>query len=349
MEDINYLQKKKFREFDLNDPFFDTLKKDYKEFEAWFRKKNDEDAFACIKDGVQGFLYLKEETGPITDIVPTLDIKKALKIGTFKINPHGTKLGERFFKKAFDYALEYDVQAIYLTIFEKHSTLIDLAIRYGFILYGKKTTKSGTEDVYVKYFDRRQDSIVHNYPLIKKTGVKKYLLGIYPMYHSFLFPDSILRTESTRILDDVSYTNSIHKIYVCRMPVQSLRPGDLIVVYRTKDERGPAEYTAVATSICVVEEVRSRLGFSSFDEFVKYCERYSILSREELKKWFSHSDSFTIQMTYNIALKNRINRHVLADEIGLDRNERWGFLPLSDVQFDSIIEKGGVNENIIID
>ena len=32
--------------------------------------------------------------------------------------------------------------------------------------------------------------------------------------------------------------------------------GDLIVIYRTSDKLGPADYRSVVTSVCVVEEVK---------------------------------------------------------------------------------------------
>lgn len=39
------LQLVKFHEVDLNDPFFDSLKEGYKEFQDWFQRKENENAF----------------------------------------------------------------------------------------------------------------------------------------------------------------------------------------------------------------------------------------------------------------------------------------------------------------
>lgn len=41
---------------------------------------------------------MKIEEGPVTDILPLIVDKRILKLGTFKVNPHGTRLGERFLK-----------------------------------------------------------------------------------------------------------------------------------------------------------------------------------------------------------------------------------------------------------
>lgn len=37
---MDTLKYEKFSDFDHNDPFFDSLKKDYKEFPLWLRKKS---------------------------------------------------------------------------------------------------------------------------------------------------------------------------------------------------------------------------------------------------------------------------------------------------------------------
>ena len=103
MENLQYRQ---FADIDLDDPFFDTLKQSYREFPDWFRRKACERAYVFYGDRglIDGFLYLKEEPAVINDCSPNLTTvyeKGWLKVGTFKINAHGTKLGERFIKKDF--------------------------------------------------------------------------------------------------------------------------------------------------------------------------------------------------------------------------------------------------------
>lgn len=178
---------------------------------------------------------------------------------------------------------------------------------------------------------------------------KKFLLAIYPKYHSIMFPDSILKNESVDILEDVSYTNSIHKIYVTTMPVYKTSRGDIVVMYRTASKGVPAEYSSVVTSVCVVEEVRHQSVFSNFDEFYKYASTYSVFDKDDLLLWYRKGGCYTIKMTYNAALSKRLNRKSLADGIGLDRKLRWSFMELTDKQFEQILKEGGVSESIIID
>ncbi|WP_366924188.1 hypothetical protein MFMK1_001146 [Metallumcola ferriviriculae] len=346
----DYLELRKFGELNLEEQFFDSLKEDYPGFEGWFLTRLDKQAYVYFEEEfIQGFLYLKLEEGPVRDVTPNISNEKVLKIGTCKINPHGTRLGERFIKKALDYAIVNGVEVCYVTIFEKHKALIELLMRYGFYHYGIKETENGQELVLVKDMEAIRDDVLLDYPLISQETQKKYLLAIYPKYHTKMFPDSILKTETFDILEDVSYTNSIHKIYVCSMPVYMCNPGDIIVIYRTSDGKGHAEYRSVATSICVVEEVYSKDDFRDFDEFFKYANTYSIFDRDGLRPWFKKKECYTIRMTYNAALTKRLIRKNLSDTVGLDRTDRWSFLELSDEQFEKIIKLGKVNRNIFVD
>lgn len=85
---------------DVNNEFFDSLRNAYPGFNAWFNKKCAEDAYICRDDTdrLLGFLYLKPENEEenYSDISPCFPPKKRLKIGTFKVDATGFRLGERF-------------------------------------------------------------------------------------------------------------------------------------------------------------------------------------------------------------------------------------------------------------
>lgn len=106
---------KRFDEVDINSTFFDTLREDYegKKFDDWFKKKGNEKAYVFEdNDGkLKGFLYLKieDENENYSDIEPILSPKRRLKVGTFKIERTGFRLGERFLKIIFDNAVKWNV------------------------------------------------------------------------------------------------------------------------------------------------------------------------------------------------------------------------------------------------
>lgn len=343
---MNNIIHKTFAEIDLQDPFFQSLKNDYLGFEDWFRRKSDQDAFVQYENNkIIGFLYLKVEDDIVDDVVPAIIANKILKVGTFKIDAHGTRMGEQFIKIIMDYAVNEDVDVCYVTIYEKHVSLINLVQQYGFKQYGTKGSGIYKENVYLKQMKTITGDINRDFPLVNCSNAKKYLLSIYPKYHSIMFPNSILTTENKNIIRDVSYTNSIHKIYVCTMEhVEELKHGDIVVVYRTAEAGKSAEYSAVATSICVVEDIKMQNEFNSFDEFYKYASKYSLFDEEDLRYWYDRGGCKTIKMTYNAALKKRIVRHDLIEEVGLDRNQYWGFFELTNEQFDRIAQKGDVTK-----
>lgn len=351
MKEDAVIQRKPFREINLDDPFFDSLKEAYGEFAAWFRRKAEEQALVVYDDdrSLQGFMYLKEEKGPIIDINPPLNAPTVLKVGTFKVEAHGTRLGERFVKKIFDCALGQGLSHIYVTVFPKHTKLVERLQAYGFSKHGIKDGPNGQEEVYVKDFARLQGDTRLDYPVINSLRTNKWLLAIRPDYHTKLFPDSILNTEDSRIIEDLTHTNSIHKVYVgWASGLGELTPGDTVVMYRMKDGDKPAEFSAVATSLCVVEEVRPRNSFQNEDDFICYCQRHSVFGKDDLRSWYRNGAVHAIRMTYNVALPKRPNRRALADEVGLDRQDRWSVLKLTDKQFGKIVEKGQVHAGIVI-
>lgn len=341
-----------FTDIDLSDPFFDTLKVGYREFEDWYTKKAKDGAKAYVKydnnNKIIGFLYLKIELSPLDDIVPSRIAKKRLKIGTFKVNAHGTKFGERFIKKIMDNAIVENVDEIYVTIFAKHDKLISLLKRYGFNEEATKTTSNGVEMVLFKDMRILTGDICLDYPLLKTNGRRKFALSIYPKFHTRLFPDSILTTENYLLIRDVSETNSIHKIYICFMDLTGLDKGDLLSIYRTTDIQGKAYYRSVISSICVVEEVKTKTDFKNLEEFLRYTKPHSVFSDQELTKWYNYQKRiFVIKMTYNIALNKRVTNKQLQEDLNI-KPQYWGFFKLDDTQFKGLLELGKVYENIII-
>lgn len=54
-------------------------------------------------------------------------------------------------------------------------------------------------------------------------------------------------------------------------------------------------------------------------------------------------------MTYNAAFNRRIIRKELIEEVGVPRDAYWGFLKLTEEQFNNIIERSQIDESLIVD
>jgi len=350
---VETLRLTRFEDVDLADSFFDSLKQQYAEFPVWFAKKANEPVYIVDRDGgphIRGFLYLKVENGSLDDVSPPLPPARRLKVGTLKIVAHGTKLGERVIKKIFDYALREKVEEIYVTVFDTHASLIGLFKKYGFQGRGEKVTPNGVEMVLVRSMTTKTGDICKDFPFIHVAGRKFWLLAIYPDYHSNLLPDSLLKTETQDILEDVSHTNTIHKVYIAKLALTRMRKGDIVVIYRTTDIPGRARFRSVATSVCVIEEMRSKKDFAGVADFLKFAQPHSVFTEEELRDWHGSGDRlYAAKMTYNLALPKRPNRDVLLDKVGISEQPRWDLRELTRTQFNTIMELGQADESIVVD
>lgn len=351
IQEDNVIKKKTFYDINLNDKFFDSLKEDYNTFIDWFNRKLNEPVYVVYdkNNELQGFLYIKNEHGPVKDVTPPINAEHILKVGTFKIDAHNTKLGERFIKKIFDYALHWRVSHIYITIFKHHVGLIELLKIYGFKEYGVKNNNKD-ELVFLKDFISLTGNTNFDYPVINASS-NKWILSVTPQYHSNLFPDSILKTEASAIINDISFTNSIHKVYIGRAYAMSeIKAGDTLVIYRPAEKGKSSWFCSVVTSLCVVEEIRPRTSFKSEKEFLDYAKPYSVFDEKDLLYWLHRPgpEMHAIKMTYNVALPKRLNMKTLVEMAGISRDIYWGLDQLTDDQFSAILKLSNVYDGLVI-
>ena len=353
------LQVQRFSDIDFNDSFFDSLRASYPEFNEWYNKKAAAGATAyCyyVDNELKDFLYLKIEEEELSDLTPALPAKKRLKVGTFKVDNEDrhTTRGERFMKKIMDMAIAEDVDEIYVTMFptEELQGLIRMFEKFGFSHIADKPHEGGNaEYVLIKDMTTHVDDFKLDYPFVKKASSNKYVLSIVPEFHTHLFPDSILKNEKKYdLIQDVSETNSIYKIYLCWMQdTRKLKAGDKLIIYRTSDEEGKAYYRSVCTSVCTVCEVKTYRDFENEEEFIKYTNRYSVFKEHELRRWYKYKNNFiVIKMVYNIAFTKKVINMVMKEQVGLNP-KYWGFFKLTDAQFDKLLELGEIDERYIID
>lgn len=334
----------------IDDPFFDSLRADYGEikFNDWLRKKNGEKAYVFINnEGLQGFLYLKIE-GPdesYDDFDPVLLPAKRLKVGTFKINPLGLRLGERFLKIIFDNALENKVDEIYVTMFENKrdevKVLRGLMEQWGFVKKGIRTT---TGEIYLVKDMRNYDfskSPKFNYPL-QADNKRIMFLPILSKYHTKLFPDLYLKNEDMHLYDDEACRYAIEKTYVCAYYNEiQCKPGDLVCIYRMGDYN--AKYTSVVSGIGIVQDV---LYPPSEEKFIFECKNKSVFSEEELREFYASGKYRSIiKILFLKGLKKKVildslyRNGILPSGVGARINI---FIPTE--KFDTLKDIGGLNE-----
>jgi predicted nucleic acid-binding protein len=345
------VKKVEFAEVDLNDSFFDTFREDYKEFDIWFKSKFDKVCYVCYNDSsLTAFLYIKveDETENYSKIEPRLTKKKRLKIGTLKVISNGYKIGERFLKIVFDNAMQYKVEEIYVTVFDKRpeqSQLIEMMKNWGFVEHGLKTTSNGNEIVLTRPFGKSLPIDVrkpkHSYPFFSRQ-TKKYIIKIEPQYHTELFPDSInKREDESQYTENEPHRNRIGKVYISHSKDRHLESGDVIIIYRMGETK-PKKYSSTVTSICIVEQIVD--GIKSFDDFYKACYRRTMISKEDLEKnWWNKYPNFrpfVIKFLYAHSFPtpkptlNDLNQiGVIPDIMNMPR----GFIEIDNVQFNKLV------------
>lgn len=299
---------------DICNEFFDSLRNAYKGFDAWISRKCDEDAYICRDDAdnLLGFLYLKKENEDENyfDIVPRFEPKKRLKVGTFKIDATGFRLGERFVKIILDNAIEQNVDEVYVTLYEDRPELEALAAllsRWGFEKYGKKISTG--ETVLTKQMRRYLPELSprQNFPNLV-YDVQKFILPILPQYHTSLLPDSILRNENeNNFLEKTPYRYALQKVYISFAHERNIHPGDIVVFYRT-GEQGNAGHTGVLSSVAIVEEAIS--DFASKDEFMAQVQNRSVFTNDELEHFWKKRGGNQIVLKF-IFVKSFVKRPIL--------------------------------------
>jgi len=354
------VKKEYFGNINVEDSFFDSFRDDYDGFNEWFNRKSDEITYLCISDKgeVVAFLYLKREGEDenYSDIDPVFRPAKRLKIGTFKVTSNGYKLGERFLKIIFDNALLFKVDEIYVTLFDRtfeHNSLTALLCDWGFKNHGLKRTKDGDEIVLVRGFSEsaNKNNPCLTYPHISRN-TRKFIVPIYPDYHTELFPDSILKTESPLdFIDNRPNRNAISKVYISRSTERSMEAGDIIIFYRTASG-GPAYYTSVATTIGVVQTVITNIASES--QFIELCRKRSVFTDNELSKHWNYSRNnrpFIVNFLYVYSFPKRMNLKALI-EAGIIQSTNdvpRGFSQINDSQFENLMEGSDAEQSLVID
>lgn len=347
---IKNIRKEKFGAITLSQNFFNSLRRDYPEFDKWYLGNYDKEAYVCgDNDNITAFLSLKTEfpgKEDYSNIKPTFLPKKRLKIRTFKVIANGYKIGERFLKITFDNALANNVEEIYVTLFpedEARETLVSLLTTFGFIKWGMKDEK---EEVYVRVLDKHvnKENPLKTYPFYDKNS-SVYMITINEKYHTSLFPDSIVRNEKPEDFEEnKGYANAIRKYYLTRAYSNKPQVGDILLFCRTAGSR----FKSVITTIGVVCGYKDK--FINFSDFYNQCFRRCALTEKEMKEMWYRNLTYcpkAIDFVYIESLPKKINIDDLT-KIGFDVNEMpKGIIKISHEMFEKIISTCKANKKRI--
>jgi len=255
-------------ELDERDPFFQSLRTNYSGFDTWLQKCKREHRQAWIaklpgRPNLAGLCIVNREDGQWPDTEnPTL------KLCTFKIanDSVGLKLGELLLRTIFDFARKNSFSTLFVETYPKHGALLRLFDQFGFEPIGHKgTADEGSELVLrkrlsTKFATPSLSALEFNRLFgpfaVKWEGVQTYIVPIEPRFHAALFPE--MEPQGSLFAGTQSYGNTLRKAYICRAQIRAIRPGDMLLFYRSGDQRCVTTIGVVEDTLFtnVVEEMR---------------------------------------------------------------------------------------------
>lgn len=348
----------RFDEVSLSDPFFDSLKADYRGFSTWYEGKAvaGESALVVTSDGrIDAFLYLKDE---VDESVPLgegeLPPEPRLKIGTLKIAEHvqGTRLGEGAVGLALWHWRDRSVNQVYVTVYSRHETLIGILEKFGFRRVG---AKEDGELVMLK--DRHSLSYgdaYSSFPYLDPRFAEAYLLPVEDRWHDRLFPYSELAGARSEKLN-IAAGNGVSKIYL-GSPYGDLAaaPGNPLLIYRIHTGEGQKTYKSAITSFGVVTDIRwyKRGGgeLLSYEEFTAQVRNKSVFTPEEIDTWYrDKANLVVVELLYlgYFGAGNNVNHRTLDGE-GLWKPQHPYGVRYTPSEFRRILNLGGFNAESVV-
>jgi hypothetical protein len=343
------LERKPIYNLDLNDPFFDSLKREYREFDEWFKKIKREGRNCLVNyteaGGIGALLVYKLEDEPI-DASPPIPKKRRIKLSTFKVAQFGYKIGELFIKLAIDIAISNGVSEVYLTHFvQSDDRLVELIIEYGF---RHVAINSRSEAIYIKKLSPEPGEAKGLSPFeITKLyypsyydgpDVNKFIVPIQPRYHSRLFTN--YKDRQIELLESAGYFivegNTIRKAYICNSRIKSMAQGDIILFYVSERRQ--------LISLGVVEAIRG--GLQDYGDVIKLVGKRTVYSVSEIQG-IATKPSLVILFWQYWHLERPLS-YLSLKNMGILKGPPRSIMQISEKNYSLIKETGGIDEHFTV-
>jgi GNAT superfamily N-acetyltransferase len=293
----------------LASTFFDGLRDGYAGFDDWFRTKARENRMAWIYRDQGAALaaiciYAMQSNEVINDGGERLP-NASLKLCTFKVGEtvRGRKIGELFLKAAFRYATENACENVFIHAnADRHDYLIRMLADFGF----KERGSYRGDVVLVKLHPRVPPDFSASQPLEyareyfphyrRDSAVQKFLIPIQPHFHAELFPDySAVQRRLFGVIGSVG--NAIKLAYLCHAQTKAIRAGDVVLFYRTGDEKaltsvGIVDRFEMLTDAARIASLVSRRTVYGIDEINRMAQRLTKVILFRLIEHFPNSVSY---------------------------------------------------------
>jgi GNAT superfamily N-acetyltransferase len=292
----------------LSSAFFNSLRDGYPGFDEWFRSKARDSRKAWIYRDEDSTLaaicvYAKQLDEEINDAGERLP-NASLKLCTFKVGEtvRGRKIGELFLKAAFRYATENACEHVFTHAnAERFDFLIRMLADFGFkergfyrgdVVLVKPHPLSAPDASTLQPLDYAREFFPH---YRRDSAVQKFVIPIQPHFHAALFPD--YSAAQGRLFGTGSVGNAIKLAYLCHAQTKSIRAGDVVLFYRTEDEKaitsvGVVDRFEMLTDAARIASLVSRRTVYGIDEITRMAQRLTKVILFRLVEHFPRSVSY---------------------------------------------------------
>lgn len=221
-------------------PFFDSLRADYRDFSGWWDKVVTQRRTCLVMGGgkdIRGLAVLDPQDPEVSGLPGN-----SVKICTFKIAEanQGRKLGETLLEAVIARIRSMGGETCFIEVSPDKEALVMMLREFGFFDLGAKPGALG-QLVLGKVLEPRVDDMPPQHPLEynrrygpgKRRVDRAFLVPIVPVFHSMLFPAS----EPQRSFFDSTYGNAIRKVYISHSGIKTLGAGDTLLFLRTHERR----------------------------------------------------------------------------------------------------------------
>jgi hypothetical protein len=130
--------------------------------------------------------------------------------------------------------------------------------------------------------------------------------------------------------------NTIKKAYISHSPVKHLKPGDIVLFYRSKDIKS-------LTSLGVIEEIR--MGLTDPNEIIRFVGRRTVYSPTEIES--SPKPLTVVLFRHHFHLKNPLKSSALIQS-GVLLRAPQSIMHISDENYNVIKNLGGIDGRFTI-
>ena len=260
----------------------------------------------------------------------------------------GYKIGELLIKVSIDLALRHGIDEIYLTHFiETEDHLVELIQDFGF--YQAAVLPSERQEaVFVKHLKPIDPEIsslqaveisrIYYPSFYDGDSVDKFIIPIQPEYHEKLFTDFQIRRQSRLpeyMGEFVTEGNTIKKAYLTQSKIRKLKPGDIILFYRSKDIHA-------ITSLGVVDQFNPDIAPA---EIMRIIGKRSVYSRNDIER--SIKNRSIILFRHHFHFKENISFDTLK-QAGILKGAPQTITEIDQAAYEWIKTNGGIDESFTV-